>query len=151
MVARLEGFREFEEALAKLPKATGKNVLRRLAKGALGPMAVQAQGKAPTDQGDLRASIVVSERRTRRVSQAGRFDRKTGIEMAMGPASGGGVLNYATFVEFGTNDTPPQPYMRPAWDGGKDKALDYIKEYMWEEIHKAAKRVQRKGAKLLGG
>lgn len=151
MVARLEGFREFEEALNQLPKATGRNVLRRLARGALEPMADQAAGNAPVAEGDLRNSIEVSERRTRRVNRAGRFDRKTGIEMAMGPASGEGVLSYATFVEFGTNDTPPQPYMRPAWDSGRGDALDYIKENLWDEIHKAALRVQRKGARLLRG
>lgn len=152
MSVRLEGFRELENALTKLPKVTGRNALRRVARGALEPMADTAKGLAPVavvDGGDLRASIAVSERRTRRVQKSGRFDRKTGLEMAMGPASGGGVLNYATFVEYGTADTSPQPYMRPAWDGGKDKALEYVKDNLAEEILKAAKRVAGKGARLL--
>lgn len=149
MAARLEGFDEFEAALARLPKATGKNVLRRLARGALQPMADQARAKVPTKEGNLRENIAVSERRTRRVNRTGRYDRRNGVEMAMGPAGGTGALSYASHVEFGTVDTRPQPYMRPAWDGGSGNALDYIKDNMWDEINKAALRVQRKGAKLM--
>lgn len=150
MVARLEGFREFEANLSRLPKATGRTVLRRLGRGALEPMADAARARAPRDEGDLQASIAVSEKRTRRVAKSGRFDKKTGLEMAMGPSAGEGVLNYATHVEFGTHDTAPKPFMRPAWDGGAGRALEYIKDNMWAELRKAALRVSKRGAKLLG-
>lgn len=147
---RLEGFNELERALHRLPgQATQRNVLRRVAKGALEPMADDAANKAPRDEGKLSFSIVVSERRTRRVARLGRFDRKTGVEMAMGPAAGLGTLTYATHVEFGTVDTAPQPYMRPAWDGGQNQALEYVKDNLWREIDKAAQRVARKGARSL--
>lgn len=62
---RLEGFRELEAALRELPKATGKNVLRRVAKGALQPMADEAAAKAPRRSGALAYSIIVSEKRTK--------------------------------------------------------------------------------------
>lgn len=151
-IVRIEGFREFEAALAKLPQAMGRSVLRKVARGALEPMADAAQGKAPVaavDGGQLRASIAVSERRTRRVRRGGRFDKATGLEMAMGPSSGEGVLSYATHVEFGTVDTAPQPYMRPAWDGGAGKALEYVKDHLWDELAAAAQRVAKRGARLL--
>ena len=147
MTVRLEGFRELERALNELPKSTGKNVLRRVSKGALQPMAEKARGLAPKDKGDLAASIQVSERRTRRVARINRFDKNTGIQMAMGPVSGKGVLNYATFAEFGTIDTPATPFMRPSWDGGKDNALDYVKANLGSEIEKAAKRLAKKAAR----
>lgn len=148
--ARLEGFEGLEAALHKLPgQATQRNVLRRVAKGALEPMAADAAGRAPRDKGKLKASITVSERRTRRVPRSERFNRKDGVEMAMGPASGTGVLEYATHVEFGTIDTPPEPYMRPAWDSGQTRALEYVKDNLWTEIDKAAQRVARKGARAL--
>lgn len=147
MTVRLEGFRELERALNELPKTTGKNVLRRVAKGALEPMAERARGMAPVERGDLRASIKVSERRTRRVARINRFDKNTGVEMAMGPVSGGGVLNYATFAEFGTVDTAAKPFMRPAWDGGKDDALEYVKANLGREIDRAATRLAKKAAR----
>lgn len=147
MTVRLSGFRELEVALNNLPKATGRNVLRRVAKGALQPMADRAQGLAPKDSGDLAVSIKVSEKRTRRVARINRFDKNTGIEMAMGPVSGGGVLNYATFAEFGTIDTPAFGYMRGAWNGGKDDALEYVKANLGREIDRAASRLAKKAAR----
>lgn len=158
MKVRLSGFRELERALNELPKATGKNVLRRTAKGALEPMADSAAAKAPTDEGKLAFSITVSEKRTRRAKGGGaklvggrwRSDASTGIEMAMGPGGGLGVLQYAAFVEFGTVDTSAQPYMRPAWDSGADTALEYVKENLGSEIARAAAKLAKKRAKAGG-
>lgn len=147
MTVRLEGFRELERALNELPKSTGRNVLRRVAKGALEPMADKARGMAPVERGDLKQSIQVSEKRTKRVTRLNRFDRNTGVEVAMGPVSGKGVLNYATFAEFGTNDTRARPFMRPAWESGKDDALEYVKANLGSEIEKTAKRLAKKAAR----
>lgn len=160
MKVKVEGLRDLERALSELPKATGKNVLRRVARGALEPMAAQAKAKAPDDPAtaapDLRRSITISEKRTRRAKKSTarrlvggkwRSDPSTGIEMAMGPASGGGVLNYATLQEFGTVKMAANPYMRPAWDSGAQGALDYIKDSLRTEIERAAARVAKKRAK----
>lgn len=141
-LVKLTGFKELERALAELPKATGKNTLRRTAKGALEPMAARARAAAPRDTGALSLRIAVSEKRTRRAKTG--FNRSTGIEMAMGPSSGEGVLNYATFAEFGTIDTAAHPFMRPAWDMGADPALEYIKTNLGKEITKSAARLAKK-------
>jgi HK97 gp10 family phage protein len=153
MGVTLKGFRELEEVLSNLPKATGKNVLRRVAKGALLPMAAKARQLAPSDQGDLRESITVSEKRTRRAKIGGakfagsiggkasfRSSASTGITMAMGPSAGKGVLAYATFVEFGTIDTRAFPFMRPAWQSGKQPALVHVIMHLETEILKATKK-----------
>lgn len=155
-VVRLEGFRELERALTELPKATGKAVLRRVARGALEPMADSAAARAPVESGLLAFSMAVSEKRTRRargksttrfVGGKFRASASTGIAMAMGPSAGQGALQYAAHVEFGTVDTPAQPFMRPAWDGGADKALEYVKDNLGAEIDKAAARVATRRAK----
>lgn len=152
-MAVIEGLAEFEAALDRLPKSIGRGVLRKVARGALEPMADHARQLAPVaavDGGQLRASIAVSERRTRRATRGGgRFDKSTGLEMVMGPSAGGGVLSYATHVEFGTVDTLPQPYMRPAFDTGVAKALDYVKDHLWVELERAAKRVAARGARAI--
>lgn len=149
-VVKLAGFRELEEALAQLPKATGKNVLRRVARGALEPMADVAAARAPSRTGKLAYSISVSQKATPRGTwNKGRYRVKssTGIVMAMGPAKFGGVLNYATFDEFGTVDTPAFGFMRAAWDGGAVRALDYIKTNLRIEIEKSAAKLAKKRAK----
>lgn len=146
MTVKLRGFRELERKLAvDLPKATARNVLRRVAKGALEPMADLAAQKAPEERGILSFSIVVSEGRTRRARTF--FRRVRGVEMAMGPASGLGATYYASHVEFGTIDTPAQPYMRPAWDTGKQSALDYVEDNLWREIDRAVGRAAKRKAR----
>ena len=147
---KLEGFRELEKALRELPKSTGKATLRRVARGALEPLAARAAALAPERTGRLGFSIAVSEKRTRRARKE-EGKRPDGITMSMGPAAGLGTLNYAAFDEFGTIDTPPQPYMRPAWDAGASGALDYVKENLAAEIGKSADRLARKKAKAAGG
>lgn len=71
--------------------------------------------------------------------------------IAMGPGGPlAGQLYYATHVEFGTIDTPAQPYMRPAWDAGKDQALRTVVETLTVEIRRAADRAARKLARARG-
>lgn len=154
----IRGFRELDRALGELPKATARNVLRRVTKAALDPMATVAAGAAPHQTGRLSFSISVSERGTRRAEWYGsrarfvapgvfRSDPKTSFTMAMGPAGGTGALSYASFAEFGTIDTPAHPYMRPAWDGGKDAALQHVKVSLGREIDMAAGRLARRAAR----
>lgn len=162
-IVTLEGFSELDQALSELPKATGKNVLRRIAKAALEPMADIAAARAPHRTGRLAYSIAVSEKRTPRAQWQNttmgrtrftggsfRASASTGITMAMGPAGGLGVLPYASFDEFGTIDTPAFAFMRAAWDAGANSALEYIKTNLSIEIEKAALRYARRQAKALG-
>lgn len=146
IAVKLEGFAELDKALAELPNATAKNVLRRVASGALEPMANTAAALAPHRSGRLAYSISVSEQRTRRANWQRRAVTN-GIVMAMGPAGGLGALNYASFDEFGTVDTPAFGFMRAAWDSGANEALDYIKLNLSIEIEKSALRYARKLAK----
>lgn len=149
----VSGLRQIDEALGKLGKATGRNVLRRVAVTRLGPMAEDARRMAPPDwNGDLRESIAVS---TKLAGYARRLNRrsKSEAEAYMGPGGGGGAKAppQGSLQEFGTQFHPPQPYLRPAWDSGKEALLDGIQEDLWSEISKAAARQAKKAAKLARG
>lgn len=149
MKVQLAGFKALDKALGELPKATGKNVLRRVAKPPMEAMANVAAQKAPERTGRLAFSISVSEKRTRRAKT--QFMSGTGIQMAMGPASGfGAALSYATFDEFGTVDTPAFAFMRAAWDGGAERSLEYVKVHLGDEIAKSARKLAVKRAKIGG-
>lgn len=144
----LEGFRELEQALMELPRATGKNVLKRIAKGALEPMADDAATNAPDRTGKLAFSVVVSDKRTRRAKrQVPGLRSDEGVQMFMGPSGGLGALQYAAFDEFGTVDTPAFGFMRSAWDAGAMPALDFVKDNLGDEIAKAAARVAKRRAR----
>lgn len=148
----VEGLREVDAALGELGKATGRNVMRRVALARLEPMAEEARRLAPDDPdtggNDLKTSIAVSTRLGKRQGKLNRRS-KSEAEAHMGPAGPGGrVPPQGTQQEFGNKNHPPQPFMRPAWDGGQDALLEGIKEDFWAEIEKAAARQAKKAARL---
>lgn len=149
---RVEGLKEIDAALGELGKATGRNVMRRVAVKRLEPMAEKARQLAPDDPAtggnDLKRSIAVSTQLSTKQRKLNRKS-KSEAEAHMGPAGPGGkVPPQGIFQEFGTQKHGPQSFMRPVWDGGKDALLDGIKDDLWAEIDKAAARNARKAARL---
>lgn len=143
MAERIEGFAELDRALGQLPKATQKNVLRRILRQAAKPIDDAASAKAPRDTGQLQISIITGTQLTRsQRSSAYRAGKLGVVEIHVGTE-----LSRGMFQEFGTFKDTPQPFMRPAWDANKDKALSIIKVELGGEIEKAAKRYAKKLAK----
>jgi HK97 gp10 family phage protein len=150
VTVKIEGLRELDAALAELPKSTGKAVLRRVLKARAEPIASAMRGMAPDDPAtggnDLRSSIGVGTKLSRR--QAGLHrkmfrDDKASVEMFVGA----GPVPHAHLQEFGTSRHGPQAFARPAWDSGKGAILDGIAEDLWSEISKSAARLARKAAR----
>jgi hypothetical protein len=54
------------------------------------------------------------------------------------------VLNYASFVEFGTFFTSAKPYLRPAWDRTKGLVEVIFARELTIEFEKTAARLSRK-------
>lgn len=145
----VEGLRELDKALSELPKSIAKNVLKRVAIKALQPMRDAARANAPVRTGDLRESINISTKLSKRQAQLARRAFRMGgdksfVELYAGPSA----LPHAHLQEFGSIRNRPQPFMRPAWDETKGQALKIVKSELWGEISKAAARVAKKKAKL---
>lgn len=147
ITARLEGLEQTVANLNELPKATGRNVLRRVLKKNAEPVADLAAQLAPSRTGRLSYSISVSFTLTRRH----RRDKVNEAEVYIGPASGLGTLNYASFDEFGTIDTPAFAFMRGAWSAKQDETLSGITSDLKTEVERAAARNARKLARASGG
>jgi HK97 gp10 family phage protein len=145
MVIRVhvEGLAELETALRRLPDATAKNVLRRVGRKRLAPVAERARELVPVGQGELRDSIAVSTRLTRRQRGKHTKDGVDDVEVF----AGAGPHPQAHLQEFGTEHHGPQSFMRPAWDAEKDGVLAGIKADLVDEIGKAVKRLARKAAR----
>jgi HK97 gp10 family phage protein len=138
VTVKVEGLREVDAALGQLGKATGRNVMRRVAVARLQPIAEDMRDKAPVDQSDLRDSIIVTTKNPKRNR------KRSQVEAHAGP----GRHPQAHLQEFGTQHHGPQPFVRPAWDAGKDELLEGIADDLWTEIEKAAARQARKAARL---
>lgn len=147
---RIEGLKEVNEALSQLPKATGRNVLRRVAVARLEPMAEDARSRASANNwsGELADSIEVTTQArgyARRINRKG----KSEVEVYMGPAGRGKKAPpQGSQQEFGNQNHGPQPSIRPAWDAGKADLIPGLADDLWAEIDKAADRLARKAARL---
>lgn len=144
---RIDGLKELDQALSQLPRATGKNVLRRIGIRSLAPVISAARNNVPVYRGDLKESLKITtklSKRQQRENAKAVADGKASVQLYAGAAA----LPHAHLVEFGTATTPPQPFMRPAWDANKDEVLDIIKSELGDEITKAAARLARKAARL---
>jgi HK97 gp10 family phage protein len=157
----VEGLKQLDEALGQLPRATGKNVLRRVGRKALAPVVDQAKAfvvRGTRDvktkvgirkAGSLLKSIKISSRLSKRQAAAHRKmfkDERASIELFAGP----GALPHAHLNEFGGGNNRARPFLRPAWDGNVAKVLATIRADLGHEIMKAAKRLARRAAKAKG-
>lgn len=144
---KIEGLRELEAALADLPRATGKNVLRRVLKKAAAPIESTAEALAPHLTGTLERNINMGTRLTRRQAQMVRkADSKSSAEIHVGTADPAGIQ-----TEFGNANQNAEPWLRPAWDQNKEGALNTIATDLGGEIDKAAARLARKAARAARG
>lgn len=142
MRVHVEGLRELERALAELPKATGKAVLRRVAKAALEPVDKDWRARAPVKEGHLNTSGGVGTKLTRRQAKLARKETKSSIEMYAGPNDPAAIQD-----EFGNVHQAAQPFLRPAWDANKAGVLDHVAGELGNEIERAATRLAKKRAK----
>lgn len=142
----MDGFRELDEAFGDMKKSTAKGVMRRGMAKALQPIADDYAAHVAVDEGDLRDSIGVSNKLTRRQARLARkAEGKSFVEMFVGA----GGLPQAHLEEFGDEFTAPRPALRTAWDRGWRKVLDSLAEFLWAEIRKTLARAEARAAKRL--
>lgn len=140
---KVEGLKEIAEALGDLPKATAKNVMRRVMVKRAEPIAEKARSLVPVEEGHLKASIHVATRLSRRQRKLRRKRHKDDVDVFVGP----GTDPAAHLQEYGSSQHPAQPFMRPTFDATANVFVEGIKEDMWAEIKKALARIEKKRAK----
>lgn len=156
---RVEGLREMEEALKEFPRSTTRGILRKALADGLQPIVDQAESQAPVASGHLRDSHMVGTKLSARQQSAHRrWAGTTPVRTPRGWRSapsksvfvfgGPGPLAQATLQEWGTADHPPQPYMRPAWDGKKQEGVGIFMKRMADHLEAAKQRLARKAARL---
>lgn len=134
---RLEGGRQVLDNLAELPKATQKNVLKRVLTKALEPIASNVKAKAPHLFGDLEKDLHIGVKLNKRQTALNKAD-KASTEVHFGTSDPAGMMN-----EFGNSRQAAQPFFRSEWEGGKHNALESIKRDLGSEIMAAVARRRR--------
>jgi HK97 gp10 family phage protein len=127
----VRGFKDLYKLLDHLPEVAKTEAMEPLLVEALTPMRDTARYLAPDDPltgppWNLPTSIEVSTRQRTGRSKSDRALGKYDARAYMGPTKYG--YPQAMFQEFGTIKMVATPYMRPAYDADKTKALEIIKE-----------------------
>lgn len=168
-VMELHGAKELEAALRELPKQIAKNTLSRALKKIAAPIAADAKSRAPWaphSQKDRRKSDIhlkqmvdVTTTLSRR-QRRGRIKKDT-VEAFIG-AKASKYAPHAVLVEFGSGPRwskkthayrgvmPAKPFLRPAWEAGKDRALRELTTILRQEIEATARRLAKRAVKSGG-
>jgi HK97 gp10 family phage protein len=153
---RIDGLKELAAALRELPRAVGAKRLRKPVAQAAAIIKDSAQARAPIAEarglgnrgglsagqpppGTLRKSIIVKRvqgsaldatyivavRHGKRYRDVGKLHRNLDAY-------------YWSFLEFGTAKMSARPFMRPAYESNKDRALQTILYGLAEGVHAEA-------------
>jgi len=134
MKIRLEGDKEIARNLKAMGRALTRKTLKPIMRENLQPMAEDMRARAPRGSGELADSVRVSDRLSK--TQRSKLERIAPIEMYVGP----GPLPQAIQEEFGNVRQSPRPFIRPAFQGGVDKALRNIGQQGVAAILEAPKK-----------
>lgn len=139
----LEGMDDLTRKLERLAAAATKETLSRLGVRNMLPVEARAKDYCPVETGNLRGKIT---------TQAAETD--DGVEIRTGTN-----VDYGPFVEYGTGqrgaatgvDHPddyiygpkpgmaPRPFLRPAWDEGREAVLEGLVEDLEKAVEDAVK------------
>lgn len=141
----LTGFKELAEKLKKLGPKVAKNGLRRAVSKGAAVVRNSARKRAPVDTGEMRRDIQI--KRKRDVQGSGNFAAIYEVFVRSGKKSrlAGKKRDiqrdsfYWKFVEFGAEKMPARPFLRPAFEGDKEAAIEVIGESLNETIQAAAR------------
>lgn len=156
---RIDGLKELQNALKELPKEIQKRPLRSAVSAGAKVIADEAINKAPQGEtGNLRKSIY--RYRSRRQSPTGKETFLVGVRKGKAKYANTsrnrrlgrvgktyqtqGEAYYWRFVEFGTSSQPARPFLRPAFENSKERAVQVMKERLGKAIETQARKLARK-------
>lgn len=161
------GLKELEDALNDLPRAVARGTLTRALKKTAQPIADDEKRRVRVRSGETRDSVIVTTKvrnqvglqeygetiasggsREEAVGALRAARRAGGSDGARAEVSIGPTKFTAVFLERGTFKMPAFPFVRPAWEAGKYRALDDISTQLKNEIDKSVARAARKAARL---
>jgi len=128
---RIEGAKELDRVLKKLPKKIRGKVLRQALMAGAGVIRKAMRQRAPVLTGKLKMSIAA--RRDRAAERGG-----ASVAVKVGPLGRG---FYGMFTEFGTSRQPARPWARPAFEESKRAALDKTGGQLGKAIEREAARL----------
>jgi len=155
---RIEGLKELQYALNQLPKEIQARPLRSAVSAAAKVIADDVKTQVPVETGTLKSAVY--RYRSRRNSTTGRETFFVGIRQGKAKYANTarnrragrvgktyktqGEAFYWRFLEFGTKKMQARPFLRPAFEANKQKAVEVMKERLSKAIQAQAKKLAKK-------
>jgi len=140
----IHGAKEIEAVLKELPEQVGRNVLNGALMSGANVVVKEARARAPRGKGDTKDAkgrnvghLFQNIRRKRWKRGSHSAEVKIGI----------GAAFWGMFLEFGTSKMAARPWLRPAWDASKEKALAAIGKSLGRGLERAATKLAGKYSK----
>lgn len=111
------GIREIDRKLRRLEYKTQRTIVRKAVDRALKPVLDEVLANAPVLTGETKRNIKIRAGKARK----GQVKR----EIRVGDKQLGEGF-HAQHVEFGTKDSPPHPFMTPAYESEGPEARDQV-------------------------
>lgn len=148
---KVEGLQQLERALVAMGPVPARRVGRKALREGAAHFLERAEDLAPELRGQLKASLGIGRRLTRRQAALHRrmtreSRRKSFVEMFVGA----GGVPHAHLREWGSDEGAPSPFMRPAFDGEKEAALRTITRVLRQEVVRELNREARRAARAAG-
>lgn len=131
--AKLVGIDDLLKVMRKLPDRVERKVLGSATSAAATVVRNEMQLQAPVLSGRLRARV-----RTKRARKSEAPPQ--GVRYDVGPTR---AVFYGTIIEIGSATQPARPWMRPAYEASKNRAIQKF-------IERGGKAIVREAAKLRG-
>ncbi len=137
---KIEGLEALQKAMVELPKELHKGPLRSAVSAGAGVVQKQAKANAPSDTGTLKKSIYRT--RSKAGSNSTQETAIVGVRFGRKYRKRGQDAFHFLFLEFGTSKMSARPFLRPAFEGTKQKQIDIMKSRLAKAIEKAAAKLR---------
>ena len=139
LALKFTGVREMEQRFERIDKSVRRSQ-QQIAQEAAELVAEEARRLVPVLTGELRDSIIISERQ---LGGAFKMNMRTltAVRLYVGPRKGAGYPNgyQGHMIEFGTVKMAAQPFMRPAFDNTRAEVFRLMAAETWKSIVKAVR------------
>ena len=134
-MVEIHGFEELDAKLKRLSRGTAGKIMRRSLRAGAKIIAAEARARAPRQTGRLAKSIKVRAASTRKRGEVA-------IVVRTGQSDNlfVGDTYYGAFQEFGTDYTLRKPFLQPAFEAGKQQAVNVIRQTVSAGIVREATR-----------
>jgi len=136
----LDGLDEVRATLRDVAPKEANNIMRATIRAITVSINKDAKANAPVDSGAMKASLKVRSRKSKPDNPI--FEIWAGAKGATFDAY------YWRFVEYGTKDTSPRPFVRPAVDAARAKMSSMLRDEFGKKWEKALAKKRKSAAKI---